>query len=254
MPKSLHEIAASFDTDKVESNTYIANFERHFGPLRHGPVKMLELGVFRGGSMHTWHEYFAQGLIVGLDMRPNPIANMPDRMRFYQGSQDDTQLLDRIASECAPEGFDVVLDDASHFGKLTRASYRNLFHKHLKPGGIYVVEDWGTGYWGNWSDGSLYRPADESLARDLDSHSSLSGRLTRKLRQLFGRKRPPHLDSDSSFSVNNFGMVGFIKELVDEVAWLDITAPNRGDASLGRRESTIREMTLYCGHAFVVKA
>lgn len=252
MPRSLHDIAASFDTDKIESGTYIENFERHFGQLRHEPVKMLELGVFRGGSMHTWHEYFSQGLIVGLDRIANPIADMPERMRFYQGSQDDAKLLDRIAAECAPEGFDIVLDDASHFGSLSRASYRNLFHKHLKPGGIYVVEDWGTGYWSNWGDGSLYRPANELLTRAPDSAPSLRWRIARKL-GLVGRK-PPHLDSDPGFSVNNFGMVGFIKELVDEIAWPDITAPERGDPSLGIRKSTIREVTLYCGHAFVVKA
>jgi SAM-dependent methyltransferase len=253
MPRSLHDIAASFDTDKTESNTYIENFERHFGPLRQEPVKMLELGVFRGGSMLTWHEYFPQGLIVGLDMLPNPIANMPDRMRFYQGSQVDMQLLDRIAAECAPEGFDIVLDDASHLGKLTRASYRNLFHKHLKPGGIYVVEDWGTGYWANWPDGSLYRPAIELLTRAPAWNPSLRWRIARKL-GLVGRKQPQHLDSDPSFSVNNFGMVGFIKELVDEIAWPDITSPGRGDPGQGMRGSTIREMALYCGHAFVVKA
>lgn len=253
MPRSLHEIATNFDTDKIESNTYIENFERHFGKLRNEPLKMLELGVFRGGSMRTWHEYFPQGLIVGLDRIANPISDMPERMRFYQGSQDDTTLLDQIGAECAPDGFDIILDDASHFGKLSRVSYRNLFHKHLKSGGIYVVEDWGTGYWSNWGDGNLYRPANESLTRAPDETPSLPRRIARKL-GLVGRKPPPHLDSDPGFSVNNFGMVGFIKELVDEVAWLDITTPGRGDPSLGRRESTIREMALYCGHAFVIKA
>jgi hypothetical protein len=26
---------------------------------------------------------------------------------------------------------------------------------HIRPGGFYVVEDWGTGYWPNWPDGEL---------------------------------------------------------------------------------------------------
>jgi hypothetical protein len=103
-----------------------------------------------------WQEYFAQGLVVGLDLEANPFTHMPDRVRFYRGSQDDHALLDRIARECAPEGFDIVLDDASHVGTLARASFRKLFGEHLKRGGLYVVEDWGTGYWDAWSDGRRY--------------------------------------------------------------------------------------------------
>jgi hypothetical protein len=62
------------------------------------------------------------------------------------------------------------------------------------------------------------------------------------------------VDGDPDFAAHNFGMVGFIKELVDEVGWQDITLPGRGNASLERRPSRIGELTLYGGHAFVVKA
>ena len=90
-----------------------------------------------------WREYFADGLIVGLDLNANPFESMPDRVRFYQGSQDDRTLLDRVAAECAPDGFDVIIDDASHIGRLSRDSFNGLFERHLKPGGIYVIEDSG---------------------------------------------------------------------------------------------------------------
>jgi len=246
MQKSLAEIAKGFDTDKAQSLSYINNFERHFGPLRNKQVKILELGVFHGGSLLMWHEYFSQGLVVGLDLKPNPITEMPERMRFYQGSQDDTALLDRMAFECAPDGFDIVIDDASHIGKLARSSFCTLFQRHLKPGGIYVVEDWGTGYWNSWADGKSYQsPNDECMkAREL----SFLEWVSRKLRWVHQR------ETDPNFSAHNFGMVGFVKELVDEVAWADITASNRGNSELRPRVSTISEMTLYSGHAFIIKA
>lgn len=190
-----------------------------------------------------WHQYFPYGLVVGLDQQANPISDMPERMRFYQGAQDDNALLDQIAFECAPDGFDIVIDDASHLGKVARSSFQNLYHKHLKSGGIYVVEDWGTGYWQSWPDGESYHLADKG-----GRTQSLFQRASRMLRWR-GRD-----ETDRSFSSHNFGMVGFVKELIDEVAWADVTAPNRGNTDLQRRDSTIREMTIYAGQAFIVKA
>ena len=244
MQKSLAEIAKSFDTDKAQSLSYIGNFERHFSHLRNKQIKILELGVFHGGSLLMWHEYFSQGLVVGLDLKPNPITEMPERMRFYQGSQDDTALMDRMAFECAPDGFDIVIDDASHIGQLARTSFCNLFQRHVKPGGIYVVED--CGYWNSWPDGKNYQLPNDEYAKA--PKLTLLERVSRKLGWAHQH------ETDPNFSAHNFGMVGFVKELVDEVAWADITASNRGNSDLRRRVSTIREMTLYSGHAFIVKA
>lgn len=246
MRRTLAQIAQSYDTDKALNSGYISNFERHFGHLRDQPVTLLELGVFRGGSLQMWQEYFPKGLIVGLDLNSNPLPQTPERVRFYQGSQDDGALLARIARECAPAGFDIVIDDASHIGSLSRASFRAIFPQYLKAGGIYVVEDWGTGYWGIWPDGQDYRLAAEDAPTA--PSTTLIARLKRRLRRTFKRK------TDSNFSRHNFGMVGFVKELVDEVAWPDIASPTRGNRRLSSRPSTIREVTLYTGHAFVVKA
>ena len=220
------------------------------GHCAENPLRLLELGVFHGGSLLMWQEYFPRGLVVGLDLNPNPFAQMPDRVRFYQGAQDDHDLLDRIARECAPEGFDIVLDDASHVGTLARASFRKLFGQHLKRGELYVVEDWGTGYWDSWSDGRRYRMADEQRQSAGRAIASTSRRALAAL----GIQPPPHADTDPHFAAHNFGMVGFVKELVDEAAWQDITSPDRGNPSLQRRASLIRELTVYSGHVFVVKA
>lgn len=250
--KPLAEIALQFDTDKTQSQGYLNNFERHFSHLREKPVKILELGVFHGGSLLMWQEYFPQGLIVGLDRRTNPMTESPSRIRFYQGSQDDHALLDRIATECAPDGFDIVIDDASHVGTLSRSSYQYLF-QHLKQGGIYVVEDWGTGYWKTWPDGTLYRSA---KSRHFDANRSYFFLMLRRL-----VKQLPSLDKwlqvsreiDRNFASHNFGMVGFIKELIDEVAWLDIAHPRFGNDQYEQRLPNIKEMTIYPGHVFVTK-
>ena len=61
--------------------------------------------------------------------------------------------MSRVANETAPDGFDIIIDDASHIGEFTKRSFWYLFDHHLKPGGLYVIEDWLTGYVDNWPDG-----------------------------------------------------------------------------------------------------
>lgn len=171
-----------YDTDKIPNN-YLDVYDRLFEPLIDRPVRLLELGVRTGGSLRLWRDYFPQSTIAGLDLEPQGGARQEERLHVYQGAQEDVSLLSRIAAEVAPDGFDIVIDDASHVAVPTRASFWHLFDNHLKPGGLFAIEDWGTGYWERWPDGQALRP------------------------------RQPH----------NAGMVGFIKELVDEQGAHDAT-------------------------------
>jgi len=213
---SLESLCAKYSSDK---GGYIRHYERHFSRFRDRPVRLLEMGVYRGASLLMWREYFARGLIAGLDLAPNPLKEAFDRIRFFQGSQDDEGLLDRIANEIAPEGFDIIIDDAAHIGHLATKSFNVLARRHLKPDGIYVVEDWGTGYWRNWPDGVPFTSVE--LGRN----------------QSFGA-----------------GMVGLVKSFVDEVAWSDVTHPRNGDLSLPVRPPLLSSVTVYPGVVFLTHA
>jgi spermidine synthase len=126
---------------------YMRNYDEFLGPLRDQPLKLLELGIAEGDSLRKWAEWMPRASIVGLDIRPRIAGLDSERIATYQGEQQDRLLLDRIGREQAPEGFDVIIDDASHIGQLTRLSFWHLYQNHLKPGGFYFIEDWGTGYW-----------------------------------------------------------------------------------------------------------
>lgn len=49
----------------------------------------------------------------------------------------------------APDGFDLIVDDASHDGVLTRRTWELLWPL-VRPGGFYVIEDWFVGLGGPW--------------------------------------------------------------------------------------------------------
>src|SRR5215216_6191664 len=115
--------ASEYDTDKAVHTHYLRNYEEYFRPLLGRDIRLLELGVLKGGSLLLWRDYFERGVIVGLDLNSAQIEDPTGRIRLYQGGQQDTELLDRIARECAPEGFDVIIDDCSHVGELARVSF-----------------------------------------------------------------------------------------------------------------------------------
>lgn len=251
--------AFKYDTDKAQHAHYLRNYEEYFSPLTGRDIRLLELGVYHGGSLQLWRDYFEKGLIVGLDLNPVTIDDPTNRIRLYQGAQQDTQLLDRISRECAGEGFDIIIDDCSHVGELTRASFWHLFDNHLKAGGIYVIEDWGTGYWDSWPDGVRYRHSATPAFNP--RHHRVSRALTRLNNSAFAARIPFARRINSSvkrmwqrrrFNSHNFGMGGFIKELVDECGMADITDVTNGVGS--ERPSRIREMRISASHLFVIKA
>ena len=248
--------AARYDTDKAAYEHYLRNYDEYFRPLRHRDIRLLELGVYHGGSLLLWRDYFARGLIVGLDLNPVEVEDPTGRVRVYTGPQQDTALLDHLARECAPEGFDIIIDDCSHVGHLARVSFWHLFDRHLKPGGLYVIEDWGTGYWPDWPDGVAYLPTPAAAT------SPLRHRLLRAATRLARAARVPFAPVLASaikralqrgqYHSHDYGMVGFVKELVDECGMADITHPEHGVGP--QRASRIREMRLSPSHLFVTKA
>ena len=251
--------ATGYETDKAEHQQYLKNYEEFFEPLKDKEVRLLELGIYKGGSLLLWRDYFSKGMIVGLDVEPVDLRDPTGRIKTYQGMQQDTELLDRLARETAPEGFDVIIDDCSHIGELTRISFWHLFDHHLKSGGLYVIEDWGTGYWQSFFDGARYsgtkiprfrRPIfrmRSGLAR-LQANKTFN-RVPLASAALRFTKRSIN---KRQFRSHDFGMVGFIKELVDECGMANITREDYGKPPY--RPSRFREVRIFPGQVFIVKA
>ncbi len=120
---------------------------------RSRPIRMLEIGVFHGGSLQMWREYLhPQSVIVGIDIDPNckqfddPERNVHVRI----GGQQDVPFLQEVNSEFGP--FDVILDDGSHMTSHMVESFRSLFTSALAEPGTYIVEDVHSNYWKSYRD------------------------------------------------------------------------------------------------------
>lgn len=122
-----------YDTDKHED--LIPAYEKLFADIRHEKLKILEVGVLRGGSMRWLSNYFPNSEIYGIDIVLPDIK--VDRVKMLQIDQNDNDKLENLATI----GFDIIIDDGCHYPKETK----NTFDVLWKATKHYIVEDWDAG-------------------------------------------------------------------------------------------------------------
>jgi SAM-dependent methyltransferase len=165
-------------------------YDDYFSALRSSAIVLLELGVAQGESLKAFAGYFEHGTIVGLDIEDRGLdfSSHPN-VRYAIGDQRDAARLAEVCAAYAPQGLDIIIDDASHVGVWSLTSYRALF-PFLKPGGLYIIEDWATGYWTDWPDGGPFEDVTPSGTNDApETHSEPRLRHGRVHQALRGRGR-----------------------------------------------------------------
>lgn len=145
-----------------------------------GVKNVLEFGIWQGGSPLALTELLGLNNFIGIDIKGYmPVLdeiiksnNLQDKIRlYYETSQSDSSKVQQIIidnfSECA---LDLIIDDASHHYNHSLKSFEISF-PYLRPGGFYVIEDWGWSHWPGFGDYS-------SELSDQKSMSNLVFQLT----------------------------------------------------------------------------
>lgn len=145
----LRRIYRSIDIDTIDKwDAYIDIYDTLFGPISHKPVRLLEIGVLRGGSLKMWSEYFPKSsLIIGLDIDPACKAAEASNVKIEIGDQKDTVFLDALAEKY--KFFDIVIDDGSHHWCDQIATFKKVYDRTTS---MYIVEDTHTSYWSKYGD------------------------------------------------------------------------------------------------------
>lgn len=119
---------------------YFPVYERHLCRFVGKAPVVVEIGVYSGGSLRMWRDYFGRGSrIVGVDLAPECRAYENEVTTIVTGDQSDPGVHRQVAV-AAPEGIDVVIDDGGHQPHQQRAALEGLLPQ-LRPGGVYIVED-----------------------------------------------------------------------------------------------------------------
>ena len=132
-------------------NHYFDIYERHFNRFRDCDVVILEIGVYNGGSLQMWKNYFGKrAKIYGIDIDSRCKEFEEENIEIFIGSQSDRNFLKEVVKKIG--SVDILIDDGGHTMKQQIVSFEELFGI-VKKDGVYLCEDLHTSYWLNYGGG-----------------------------------------------------------------------------------------------------
>lgn len=183
--KTLNEIFIQHELDKSRAdehdfgwhksypychcNGYSTFYGPKLEPLRHSPIRMLEIGIctqlFPFGSVKAWLDYFPYAEVWGMDnfgigsypagsdealLEKAPLLHpLLDRgLSFIFGDMGDKDCVQEAKNQLISASitkFDFIIDDGSHISKDTLTSL-DIFWDMIVPGGFYAIEDLATAW------------------------------------------------------------------------------------------------------------
>ncbi len=124
---------------------YFDVYHRHFARYRGRACTVVEIGVYHGGSLQMWRDYFGPGArIVGVDVDPRVRALAGDGIEIAIGDQADRGFLRALAQRIG--AIDVLIDDGGHRMHQQIATLEELYGA-VREDGVILVEDTHTSYW-----------------------------------------------------------------------------------------------------------
>ena len=144
MNKKLADIFFSTPKLSIKNDTYFDIYEFIFNSYRGKPITFIEVGVFNGGSLHMWREYFGdQARIIGVDFNPIALELEKDGFEIYIGNQESSEFWLDLKSKVGEA--DIILDDGGHKnGQQIATLYNGV--ELIRDGGVIVIEDTHTSY------------------------------------------------------------------------------------------------------------
>jgi cephalosporin hydroxylase len=118
---------------------YFDVYHRHLAPFRGQPVNIVEIGIYSGGSLAMWRDYFGPAChVYGVDIAPECRTYEDENVTVFIGDQADPEFWRRFVAEVP--AIDVVIDDGGHRGYQQIATLQALL-PHIRPGGVFFCED-----------------------------------------------------------------------------------------------------------------
>ena len=143
--KSMNAISENNLTDKNTAHSYFDTYEQLFGPIRKTASNILEVGIYWGGSIQLWRDYFPNAQIYGVDIcdmefiKKESVKNDHHITLFTNtNGYDDHFIQQNFINKNIK--FDIAIDDGPH----TLQSMIDFVFKYsqlLSDNGILIIED-----------------------------------------------------------------------------------------------------------------
>lgn len=144
---------------------YFDIYEQYFSKYRGKEICFVEIGVYQGGSLQMWKEYFGpKARIYGIDINPACKKFEDDQITIIIGDQGSKRFLEEVKLQIPK--IDILLDDGGHTMKQQKNTFKILF-SHIKEDGIYLCEDTHTSYWKSFGGGYKSKSSFIEYSKDI---------------------------------------------------------------------------------------
>lgn len=123
----------------IKINSYFNIYESIFKEFRNKPITFVEVGVFGGGSLFMWKNYFhSKSRIIGIDLNPEAKSYEKYGFEIFIGDQQDEKFWKKFYNKVGK--INILLDDGGHTDlQQTQTLVSSI--KNIKEDGIIVIED-----------------------------------------------------------------------------------------------------------------
>jgi hypothetical protein len=131
-----------YGSDKSSDwHNYSTFYNLLFKEVKNDNLNIFELGIYGGGSVRAWNDYFTNSKIYCGDVNHSYFINENNISSFFC-NQDDVQSINEMwkIGELDNILFDIIIDDGKHEYSSNYNFLLNSYHK-LKKSGIFIVED-----------------------------------------------------------------------------------------------------------------
>ena len=165
-PTRMCRVMTKYGSDKGRSNNYTPVYSALFKRRCDQPLRVFELGlgsnnpevpsnmgVFGapGASVRGWREFFSQALVYGADVDRSILFQEERIKTFYCDQLDRASIRELWSHPDLQGGVDIIIEDGLHTLEANVAFLEESLD-HLRPGGIYVIEDIGWNRRNEWYD------------------------------------------------------------------------------------------------------
>ena len=141
---SLEEIVDNRRTDKNTIHSYLPLYQQLLISKKETAKNVLEIGIYRGGSIKLWSDFFINANVYGLDII--------DIDNIWEGIKNNDKIVLHTSSDAYDDNFfithflnknvkfDFMLDDGPHSLE-SMQKFIKLYSQIMMDDGILIIED-----------------------------------------------------------------------------------------------------------------
>ena len=141
---SLRDLIDNSRTDKDTTHSYLDLYQSLLEKKKETAVKVLEIGIHKGGSIKMWDDFFINADVYAVDILPKERMweELLNKESIHLYNSEDAYNSGFVQNEFIDNEFqfDMMLDDGPHTLQ-SMIQFIKLYLPLLKHDGILIIED-----------------------------------------------------------------------------------------------------------------